>query len=43
MAEPLNHLMQKDAVFAWTSEREESFGQIKRILSSGPVQAMFVA
>lgn len=43
MAEPLNQLMKKDTVFIWTRERQESFGQLQKILASGSVQAMFVA
>lgn len=41
ISKPITDLMRKDLKFIWGSEQQEAFEQMKNILSSKPVLAMY--
>ncbi|GMF42876.1 unnamed protein product [Phytophthora fragariaefolia] len=40
MARPLTNLLKKDALWSWTTERQQAFEAIKRSLQSAPILAL---
>ena len=40
IAVPLTHLLKKDVMFEWTRKCQESFDELKQLLTSAPVLAL---